>query len=116
MTENTNPRPDIADEFRELGENLKNMLQSAWQSEEAQRLRDDIKLGMEALTQSAVEAIEGFDSGETGQRIKEEVGDFKNRVESGEVETKARAEISRMLRALNGELQKAINAMDENDE
>ena len=115
MTENTNPRPDIADEFRELGENLKNILQGAWQSEEAQRLRDDVKSGLEALNKSAVEAIEGFDSGETGQRIKEEVGDFKSRVQSGEVESKTRAEISKVLRALNDELQKAINAMAKHD-
>ncbi|MBT3391821.1 MAG: hypothetical protein HN413_15590 [Chloroflexi bacterium] len=115
MTENTNPRPDIADEFRELGENLKNMLQGAWQSEEAQRLRDDIKTGLEELSKSASEAVTDFNTGETGQRLKEEAHEFKTRVESGEVEIKARAEISKVLRTLNDELQKVIDAMEKHD-
>jgi hypothetical protein len=52
------------------------------------------------------EAIEEFKTSETGQKFKAEADDFKSRVESGEVEAKAREEISKVLTFINTELGK----------
>jgi septation ring formation regulator EzrA len=111
MTENT--QPDLASQFRELGENLKNMFQSAWESEEAQTFKEELRDGLQELGSAAKDAAEDFQLSEAGQRLKTEAEEFKSRVESGEVETKARQEISNALDMINTELQKAIQSFSE---
>jgi ElaB/YqjD/DUF883 family membrane-anchored ribosome-binding protein len=108
MSENPNPEPqsDIADQFRELGENIKNFFQSAWESEESQNLRNELQNGLNEFGKATNEAIEEFKTSETGQKFKAEAEDFKSRVESGEVEAKAREEISKVLTFINTELGK----------
>jgi hypothetical protein len=109
---NENKQPDLATQFRELGENLKLMFQSAWESEEAQNFKVDIKNGLEELGNAANQAIEDFQASETGQKIQVEAEDFKARVESGEVESKAREELSKVLEYINDELQKVRGSFD----
>lgn len=101
---------DLASQFRELGENLKNMFQSAWDSEEAQNFKEELRNGLSELGDAASQAVEDFHVSEASQKIKTEAEDFKNRVESGEVEDKAREEISKALNIINTELQKAIDS------
>ena len=108
MTENT--QPDLVSQFRELGENLKYMFQTAWESEEAQTLKEELKDGLTELGSAATQAAQDFKVSEAGQKLKAEAEDFKIRVESGEVEAKAREEISKALNLINTELQKAIES------
>jgi len=103
-------QPDITSQFRELGENLKSMFQSAWESEEATKLKEEMKEGLAELGTAANQALEDFNVSEAGQKLKAETEDFKTRVESGEVETKARDEISKALNLINSELQNAIGS------
>ena len=109
MTENS--QPDLASQFRELGDNLKNILLTTWGSEDAQKLRQDIKNGLAELGKAAYGAVDEFNASEAGQRLKGEAQDLKARVASGEVEAEVRTEISKVLHALNAELQKAIDQM-----
>lgn len=102
--ENPNPQPDITSQFRELGENIKNFFHSAWESEESQKFREELQNGLNEFGKATNEAIEEFKTSETGQRFKAEAEDFKNRVETGEVEQKARSEISKVLDFINQEL------------
>ena len=106
MSENTNPQPDLADQFRELGAQLKNMIQSAWESEESHKFRTELKNGLSELGKAANETVDEFKASETGQRLKADAVDFKARVESGEVEAKAREEVSKVLDFINTELGK----------
>ncbi len=108
-------QPDLAAQFRELGDNLKNILQTAWGSEEAQKLRQDIKTGLSELGQAANDAVDEFNASEAGQRLKAETQELKDRVKSGEVEAKAREEISKALNTINAELQKAIDQIPQAD-
>jgi hypothetical protein len=110
MSENSNPQPDLASQFRELGENLKNMFQSAWESDEAQKFKDELKAGLTELGDVTTQAVEDFQTSETGQKLKNEANDLKSRIESGEFETKAREEISKALNMFNEEIQKAIDS------
>lgn len=116
MSEESTPQPDLTEQFRELGNNLKNIIQTAWQSEEAQKLHQDIRDGFNELGKAANEAMAEFNASEAGQRIKEEAQELKERVQSGEVEAKAREEISKVLNALNTEIEKAINQISESDQ
>ncbi|MBC8506154.1 MAG: hypothetical protein ISR58_12185 [Anaerolineales bacterium] len=108
-------QPDLASQFREMGDNLKNMMKTAWQSEDAQKLRQDIKNGLSGLSQAANDAVDEFNTSEAGQRLKTETQDFRDRVRSGDVETKAREEISKVLHTINSELQKAIDQIPKSD-
>ena len=101
-----NPQPDLAAQFRELGDQLKNLLQSAWESPDAQKLRQELRTGMTELGRVANETVEEFKVSEAGQKLKAEADDFKTRVETGEVEIKAREEISKVLDYINIELNK----------
>jgi len=101
--ENPNPQPDITSQFRELGENIKNFFHSAWESEESQNFRQELQNGLNELGRATNEAVDEFKTSETGQKFKTEADDFINRVETGEVETKARQEISKVLSFINNE-------------
>ena len=108
MTENS--QPDLSSQFQELGENIKTMFQSAWESEDAQQLKEELRTGFSELGKAATQAIEDFNMSEAGQTLKTEAEDLKTRVQSGEMESKARQEISKALEMMNAELQKAINS------
>ena len=104
--QNPNPQPDITSKFQELGENIKNFFQSAWESEASQNFRQELQNGMNEFGRVTSEAVDEFATSETGQKIKTEADDFINRVETGEVEAKAREEISKVLDFINSELGK----------
>ena len=108
-------QPDLASQFREMGDNLKNIMKTAWQSDDAQKLRQDIKNGLSGLGQAANDAVDEFNASEAGQRLKAETQEFKDRVKSAEVEKKARDELSKVLHTINTELQKAIDQIPKSD-
>jgi hypothetical protein len=102
--ENPNPQPDISSQFRELGENIKRFFHSAWESEESQKFRQELQNGLNELGRATNEAVDEFKTSETGQKFKAEADELINRVETGEVEAKAREEISKVLDFINTEL------------
>jgi hypothetical protein len=104
------PKTDLASQFREMGENLKKIFQTAWESEEAHKLKEELKHGLTELGTATTEAIEDFKISDSGQKLKAEAKDIKARVESGELEAKTREEISKALDLINTELQKAIHS------
>ena len=108
MTDNS--QPELSSQFQELGENIKAMFQSAWESEDAQKLKEELRTGFSELGKAAAQAVEDFNMSEAGQTLKTEAEDLKTRVQSGELESKARQEISKALEMMNAELQKAINS------
>jgi hypothetical protein len=97
---------DIADELRTLGKNLKDALQSAWESDERKKLEDEIRAGLADLGVTLNEAASDFRQSQTGQQLKEDVNDFRKRVHSGEVSTKVHDELINALRMANSELSK----------
>jgi hypothetical protein len=107
MSEQQRPENDLRDEFRILGENLKQFFNSAWESEERKQLQQDIKDGMKELGVVLDDFSEDVRSSEFGETIRREAEDFGERVRSGEVEHKVREGILDALQKLNTELQKA---------
>jgi hypothetical protein len=106
MTENSHP--DLSAQFRELGQNLKNLMQSAWESDEARNFKEEIKEGFIELGSATEQAVTEFNMSEAGRSLKSEAEAFRTRLESGELETKTRQEISKALNIINTELQKVI--------
>ena len=103
---NQTPEGDITAELHELGKNLRDTLRAAWASEERQNLQKEIENGLTELTATLSQAVHDFSESSTGQTLKADVNDFKERLRSGEVENRLRAEILGALRKVNTELQK----------
>jgi hypothetical protein len=115
MQEPNENNSSLRDEFRALGDHLKQLVQSAWESEERQKFQQEIEAGMSELGSTLNDLAAEMKTGETGQKIRQEVDDFSTRVRSGEVEEKARSEILKALKLLNEELEKASQKFDDED-
>lgn len=97
---------DLASEFQELGKNLKNFFVNAWESEQRKNLQKELEDGFSELGESLKQTAEEIHDSDTGQRVKAEAEDFRDRVRSGEVETKIREDILAVLHKVNFELGK----------
>jgi HD-GYP domain-containing protein (c-di-GMP phosphodiesterase class II) len=98
---------DVTSEFRQLGRNLKEILQATWESEERRKLQQEIETGLSELGRSLNQTVAEFKESPTGQRIKSEAEDLRGRIRSGELEAELREELLSILRRVNTELEKA---------
>jgi signal recognition particle GTPase len=105
--ENMSPNDNIGEQLNELGKNLRDALQTAWESEERRKLQKEIEDGLANLGSSLSQASKDFSNSPTGKTIKEDVEDLNERWRTGEVGSKVRSEIVDALRKVNDELQKA---------
>ncbi len=101
-----NSSEDVSSEWENLGQNLKNVFQNTWESEERRKLQEDIEAGLANFASSINKAVEDFKETPTGKKLKTDVDDFHERVKSGEFEGKAREEVAAVLRSINSELEK----------
>lgn len=97
---------EILNELREMGKNLRDALQTAWDSEERKKLQKEIEEGLSEVSSSLSQVVTEFKESPTGQSIKDDVADLQERVRTGELETKVRTEILDALRVVNTELRK----------
>ena len=112
--ENKAPNNNISDELNELGKNLRQALQSAWESEERRKLQKEIEDGLANLGASLSKAAEDFSNSPTGQNLKEDVKDMQERWRTGEVRSKMHSEVVEVLRKVNNELKKTTSQPPEN--
>ena len=109
MTEEPTHEPGISDELRNLGKSLSDFLRTAWASEERKRVQQDIEFSLSELGSTINKTANDFSASETGQRMKSDIHDFRQRVETGEMQDKARHEFLDVLKKVNQELTKAAN-------
>ena len=107
---------DLASEFQELGKNLKNVFVNAWESEQRKNLQQELEDGFSELGESLKQTAEEIHDSDTGQRVKAEAEDLRDRVRSGEVETKIREDILAVLHKVNSELGKITQPEPSTDE
>lgn len=106
MSNQSGEERTLAEEFRRLGENLRESMQAMWDAPEQQNLRSEISDGLSQIGSSITEMAENFRASETGERIKQEVDDVSERIKTGEFEQKTRSELIKGLEFLNEELDK----------
>ncbi len=112
MTDQNSPQEeDLGAEFRAFGENLKQMLQAAWERPERQHLQTEIERGLNELGASLRQATDEFSQSEVGQKVKTGVEDIRTRVETGEVEKTIRKDLGKAMQTVNAELQKLAEKM-----
>lgn len=115
MSENPNPEENLTDEFRSLGENLVKTLRAVWESPERQKLQQEIEDGLAELASGMRKEASNFHQSPTGQQLKSDFEDLRQRVRSGEAETKAREELLKALKMMNAELKKAASRWEASD-
>jgi uncharacterized coiled-coil DUF342 family protein len=103
--------PDLGEEFRSLGANLKQMLEEAWQSEERVQLQQEIESGLKDAVDTLRGAAAEFERSPAGQRLKDEMKDVGEKMRTGQLPDEVRSELAEVLRKLNDELQAAASRL-----
>ena len=111
-----NESEDITAELRQLGQNLKDALRTAWESQERQKLQQELQTGLSELGDALSQAAREFGSTQTGQTLKADLEDLQERWRTGEVEGKVRSEILDALKTVNRELKRATQTTPPPDE
>ena len=106
----------LKSEFEHLGDNLRQLFVSAWESEERKNFQDELERGLADLRDSLKQTANDFQESETGQKVKAEAEDLRDRIASGEVEQKVREDILSVLHKVNAELEKITKPEPEDPE
>jgi hypothetical protein len=109
------PQGDVTLEFRQLGQNLKEVLMAAWESEERRKFQREIETGLSELGRTLNQTIEEFKESPSGQRMKTEAEDLQGRIRSGELENQLREDLLSILRRVNTELERATTRTPPSD-
>ena len=100
---------DLMDEFKRLGRQFGDTLQSAFNSEEARRMETELRAGMKTFADEVERVFREAKDSPTATRMKEEATTVKDRVETGDMGRKAQEGIVGGLRWLSDELEKLAN-------
>jgi uncharacterized membrane protein YccC len=115
MTDDPKGEGSISDEFRSLGENLVKTLRAVWDSPERKKLQQEIEDGLAEVAALLKTEASNISASPTGQQLKSEFEDLRQRVRSGEAEAKAREELLKALKIVNAELEKAVSRWGDAD-
>mgnify|MGYP000904686967 CR=1 FL=1 len=105
----TGEAADLVEEFKRLGRQFGDTLQTAFNSEEARRLETELRTGMRSFADEVERAFREAKGSPTATRMKEEATAAKERVETGEMSRKAQEGLVGGLRWLSNELEKLAN-------
>ena len=100
---------DLMEEFKRLGRQFGDTLQSAFNSEEAKRMETELRAGMKTFADEVERVFREAKDSPAATRVKEEATVVKERVETGDVGRKAQEGIVGGLRWLSDELEKLAN-------
>ena len=114
MSEKPENKSNLSEEFRNLGKSMKNFLNSAWSSEERQKLQQELEKGINEIASSITEAAEEFTQSDTGRQLKQDFKDLEDRVESGQLQEKIRGDLRTALQKAGDELDRAAKSFSSN--
>lgn len=106
---------NVTDEFKKLGKNLFTFIKTAWESQESQNIQNEIQDGVNELGNSLRVEFDNFTNSPSGQKIKTDLQEFQEKVSSGEIEAKFRSDLANSLNAINQELQKLTEQLQNKD-
>lgn len=108
MSDQKPPQSSILDEFRSLSENLKRTFNTAWQSEERQRIQQELEEGINEVGSTLKSMAAEFEESPAGQEIKRTVADIQDPERRAELETRFRTQFAAAIRSLNAELESIL--------
>jgi len=115
MSENPQNDASLADAFRQLGENLVQTLRTVWDTPERKKLQQEVEESLVDLSATVKNELDSFNESPTGQRLKADMEDLRERVRSGETETQVRQEILKAIQLVNTELEKAASRLKQTE-
>jgi len=107
---NNTPQSNLGDEIRDFGKSLGDFFKSAWDSEERKEVEEDLTGALNEVADTFRQLADDISAVETGQQIKAEYEDLKERVDSGEFKEKAHGEISKAIQSVKEELDKITDS------
>lgn len=116
MTQEEKQHGDLKDQFRSLGNNIKNALNAAWDSQERQKVQDEIEDGLNEIGDILENLVGGFRDSEPGQKFVEEMDNLSDKFQSGELQTQARENLMSVLEKINSQLEKAADKFTSKEE
>ena len=108
MDDQPQSEESLAEEFRNLGKNLVEVLRTGWEAPERKKLQKELEDGLNELGNTLQREAEYFSSSPAGQQFKSEVHELGERVRTGEVQNKVRQELITALQTANNELNKLV--------
>ncbi|MEZ4643345.1 MAG: hypothetical protein R3E31_11545 [Chloroflexota bacterium] len=99
-------KADVVEELKGLGRQFAETLQSAWNSEERQKIESEIREGVQSFVGEVDKVIREARESDVATKVKSEAAKVKTRVETGEFSKKARDGFVQGLQWLSEELGK----------
>ena len=115
MTEENKSNDEIRDEFEKLGENIRQAVHGAWESEERKRISKEIHDGLIEIGAAFTRLGNEIADSPGVQRVREEVDEFGERIQSGEVGKKISDELVSLLQTINQKLDTQIKGETEDN-
>ncbi len=115
MTEENKSNDEIRDEFEKLGENIRQAVHGAWESEERKRISKEIHDGLVEIGAAFTRLGNEIADSPGVQRVREEVDEFGERIQSGEVGKKISDELVSLLQTINQKLDTQIKGETEDN-
>ena len=95
------PGIDVAAEFQQLGQQLGETLQSAWESDERKRIETEVREGVRSFVAEIDKVLQGVRTSESTAKLREDAVGAKAKVDESELGQKAREGIVEGLRWLS---------------
>jgi len=115
MDDKPSSEESLADEITNLGQNLIKTLHAAWESPERKKLQQEIETGLSELAQTLQQEADTFAESPTGQRMKSDLDELRQKVRNSEAEAKIRSELLQAFKVVNTELQKVASRLSTED-
>lgn len=105
-TENKQPQSDLVNELNKLGENLGNLLRSAWESEERKSVEREISAGLEQMSKKLGDAAEQMKTDSHVHEAKRKVKDAWETARGPQIVTELRQGVLETIKRINDDLAK----------
>jgi hypothetical protein len=109
MTDNRPTEGTVAEELRQLGRNLTEVLRAAWDSPERKAFQAELANGIRQLGEVLKEETQKFSESQAGQRAKEKAEEVRNSIRSRD--DQARQELINALKSANTRLRQTTERM-----
>jgi hypothetical protein len=101
-----NTPTDVSAELKRLGRQFAETLQTAWNSEERQRIEVEVREGVKSFVNEVDRVFQEAKQSPAAGRVREEAAEIKSRVEESDIGNKARSGFVQGLQWMSEELGK----------
>ena len=115
MSEEKKPESQIVDEFESLGRQMVTAVRALWESEDAQKLRQEIREGFVVLADEVDTAIKSAQDSEAAHEFRGQVRDAVDKARASDVTHQVEQGLASGLQQLNQELSKLIASLEKSE-